>query len=133
MSSKNTWANPVYCLWSEAIDHVCCFMNLELNSAQRKIHFQRPVFFPRTSYFFVHIESYQLFCDFWKIIISLPALGCLSVFQKQFSWIRLWPAGLQFFKEKVMLYKHFEIKLIIFGKNKILSRKFGKQNFRGTG
>ena len=34
------------CLWSKAIDCHCCFINFELNSAQRKINFETVILFP---------------------------------------------------------------------------------------
>ena len=58
------------------IDHVCCFMNLELNSTQRKNHFHVVVFFEQ-------IEVYKSF----QVILKITSLlGFLSApgFWKQF-------------------------------------------------
>ena len=84
----NTLANHVNCLWCERIDCHCCFMNFELNSAQRKINFQTMILFLLEFQLLWAYRVLPIILWFLKVL-TCPHLGtsCFGhphVFQKRF-------------------------------------------------
>ena len=85
------WIEMLWSGWSSLY-----FMNFDMISAQRKIHFQMMFCFPSNVIFLELIDSYQLFCDFWKFpylhfpICELQILDTHSFCESNLSLIQPW-------------------------------------------